>query len=91
MSADVAAVEEPLPSVSELVGRGVAARALLSGGGSQSRVSELLGVSRRTVGRLATVDMAAALHNEEALTLARACLAERVRPAGALARNALPR
>jgi hypothetical protein len=56
-------------------GRELAARALRAGAGcTQARVGELLGVSRRTVGRTADLDVSVALGDAQALTAARACL-----------------
>jgi hypothetical protein len=58
-------------------GRELAARALLAGpAGSQQQVSDLLGVSRRTVGRLADVDRTTAVRDPQVLEAARTCLAE---------------
>ena len=57
-------------------GRELAARALLGGGCSQQRVSDLLGVSRRTIGRLAEADIPRALRDPDRLEGARTCLAE---------------
>jgi hypothetical protein len=55
-------------------GRELAARALAAAC-TQQRVGELLGVSRRTIARRPDFDVPAALHDEGALTLARAELA----------------
>jgi hypothetical protein len=58
-------------------GRALAARALLAGPDcSQQRVSHLLGVSRRTIGRMAAADLSTALRDPQLLEIARTCLAE---------------
>jgi len=58
-------------------GRELAARALLATpDGSQQRVSDLLGVSRRTLGRMADVNLTTALRDPQGLEGARTCLAE---------------
>ena len=62
--------EDPAtPSVDAAThGRELAARALLAGAdGSQQRVSDLLGVSRRTIGRMANTDLSTALRDADAL------------------------
>jgi hypothetical protein len=43
---------------------------------SQQRVSDLLGVSRRTIGRMAEADLSTALRDPQVLEGARMCLAE---------------
>jgi hypothetical protein len=62
---NMAAVEAPLsPPIVPTPGRELAARALLAGPDhSQQRVSDLLGVSRRTIGRMAEADVSAALRD----------------------------
>ena len=58
-------------------GRALAARALLAGpDGSQQRVSDLLGVSRRTIGRIADAECSTGLRDPQVLEEARTCLAE---------------
>jgi hypothetical protein len=76
---NMTAVDEP-PSLIATPGRELAARALLAGPGmSQQRVSDLLGVSRRTIGRMAEADCTTALRDPQVLEGARTCLAETAR------------
>ena len=74
------AVDEPLslPLVAT-PGRDLAARALLAGAGTQQRVSDLLGVSRRTIGRMAEADFSTALRDPQVLEDARTCLEDTAR------------
>jgi hypothetical protein len=61
-------------------GRELAVRALLAGADCvQQRVSDLLGVSRRTIGRMAEADLSTALRDPQVLEGARTCLAETAR------------
>jgi hypothetical protein len=72
-------IKEPdlMPTVTPAVdGRELAARAFVAAACTQARIATLLGVSRRTVGRSAELDVAAALGKADTLTQARACLAE---------------
>jgi hypothetical protein len=70
-------VDESLSVTVVTPGRELAARALLAGpDGSQQRVSDLLGVSRRTIGRMAEADCTPALRDPQGLEAARTCLAE---------------
>ena len=65
------------PPIVATPGRELAARALLAGPDcSQQRVSDLLGVSRRTIGRMAEADLTTALRDPQVLEGARTCLAE---------------
>jgi hypothetical protein len=75
---NMAAVDEPrLPPIVETPGRQLVARALLAApDASQQRVGELLGVSRRTIGRMADADLTTALRDSQGLERARTCLAE---------------
>lgn len=58
-----------------VTGRDLAARALLGGAEcSAKRVSELLGVSRRTLGRMVEADLTAALQDAQTLAAARTYL-----------------
>lgn len=58
-------------------GRELAARALQAGPDcSQQRISDLLGVSRRTIGRMVDADLSTALRDPQVLEVARTCLAE---------------
>ena len=73
---NMTAVEEPPPLIAT-PGRELAVRALLAGPGvSQQRVSDLLGVSRRTIGRMAEADLSTAVRDPQVLEGARTCLAE---------------
>ena len=78
MVTDMAAVDAtPSPPIVETPGRELAARALLADPDcSQQRVSDLLGVSRRTIGRMAEADLTTALRDPQVLEGARTCLAE---------------
>jgi hypothetical protein len=74
MAADVS---NPSSSIVVTPGRELAARALLARPDcSQHRVSDLLGVSRRTIGRMAEADLSAALRDPQVLEVARTCLEE---------------
>jgi hypothetical protein len=59
--------------------KALAVRGLIGGGCLQQRVSDLLGVSRRTIGRLADADCSIALHDPQLLEGARTCLEDTVR------------
>jgi hypothetical protein len=63
------------PSRPSTTGRDLAGRALLAGC-SKPRTRDLLGVSSRTVGRIADADLTDALQDAEAVEQARTCLAE---------------
>jgi hypothetical protein len=63
------------PSRPSTTGRDLAGRALLAGC-SKPRTRDLLGVSSRTVGRIADADLTDAWHDADALEQARTCLAE---------------
>ena len=76
-SADPTPAAPSRPSTS---GRDLAARALLAGAGcAPQRVSELLGVSRRTLGRMADADRTAALHEAPLVDQARTWLVDSAR------------
>ena len=76
MHSDPVSAEDTLPPSPDAMtpGRELAVRALLAGADClQQRVSNLLGVSRRTIGRLADADCRSALRDSQALEGARAC------------------
>ena len=76
-SADLTPAAPSRPSTS---GRDLAARALLAGAGcAPPRVSELLGVSRRTLGRMVAADLTAALHEAPLVEQARTWLVDSAR------------
>ena len=65
------------PSRPSPSGRDLVARALLAGAGcAPQRVSELLGVSRRTLGRMADADLTAARHEAPLVDQARTWLVD---------------
>ncbi len=77
MHSDLVSAEETSPPSPDALtpGRELAVRALLVGADClQQRVSNLLGVSRRTIGRLADADCTSALRDPQALEGARTCL-----------------
>ena len=79
MHSDPVSVDDtPPPSPDAMTpGRELAVRALLAGADClQQRVSDLLGVSRRTIGRMADADLSAMLRDPQALEGARTCLAD---------------
>lgn len=79
LHSDPVSVDEtpPPPPDALTPGRELAVRALLAGADClQQRVSDLLGVSRRTIGRMADADLSAALLDPQALEGARTCLAD---------------
>jgi hypothetical protein len=70
-------IDEPLSQpLMATPGRELAARALLGGACTQQRVSDLLGVSRRTIGRMADADCSTGLRDPQVLEGARTCLEE---------------
>jgi hypothetical protein len=74
----VSAEDTPPPAPDAMTpGRELAVRALLAGADClQQRVSDLLGVSRRTIGQMADADLSAALRDPQALEGARTCVAD---------------
>jgi hypothetical protein len=71
------AVDESLSVTVAVRGRELAARALPVGAGcGQQRVSTLLEVSRRTIGRMTDAEGTTALQDPRGLEAARTCLAE---------------
>ena len=74
----MAAVDAPTsPPLVATPGRELAARALQAGPDcSQQRIGDLLGVSRRTIGRMVDADLSTALRDPQVLEVARTCLAE---------------
>ena len=66
-------------------GRELAVRALLAGPDcSQQRISDLLGVSRRTIGRMAEADLTTAVRDPHVVAAPRRASAGRVPAAGAI-------
>ena len=74
MHSDPVSVDDTPPPAPDAItpGRELAVRALLAGADClQQRVSDLLGVSRRTIGRMADADLVAVLRDPQALEGAR--------------------
>src|SRR5262245_51877792 len=78
MNTDLASPDvTPTSSQQSATGRELAARALLANGDcTQQRASELLAISRRSIGRTTTAALLAALHDEAVMETARAALTE---------------
>lgn|SRR5262245_21420904 len=78
MNTDLASPDvTPTSSQQSATGRELAARALLANGDcTQQRASELLAISRRSIGRTTAAAVVAALHDEAVVGMARASLTE---------------
>ena len=78
MPIDPASADAPTTASVDVAPTGARWRPVLlaSPDGSQQRVSDLLGISRRTLGRMVDVDCPTAWRDPQALEGARTCLAE---------------